>query len=206
MTILLRCLLLPKSVVLPPRWFVMVCFDSWYSGLDNLKAVRSHGWHFLTRLKSNRQVNPDGTGNVAVSTLVIPATGGAHVHLKGFGFVRVFRTFRTVAPNGDAEQERIWATSDLSMTEEQRAVWERELFAIESYHRGLKQCCGVERRQCRGARAQSNHILLSVRAFVRLEKHRFVTGVGWYSAKWQIVREAVRAYLADPTIQLEQTA
>lgn len=178
---------------------VMVCFDSWYSGLDNLKAVRSYGWHFLTRLKSNRLVNPDDTGNVAVSKLEIPAAG-LMVHLKGFGFVTVFRT---VDPNGHVEH---WATSALSMTEERRAMWERELFAIENYHRGLKQCCGVERCQCRGKRAQSNHILLSVRAFVRLEVHRFVTGIGWYSAKWQIVREAIRAYLANPTLQLKSIA
>src|SRR5215210_8774923 len=36
-----------------------VAFDSWYSGLANLKAIRAHGWHWLTRLKANRQVNPD---------------------------------------------------------------------------------------------------------------------------------------------------
>src|SRR5579862_2826078 len=29
-----------------------VCFDSWYSGLDNLKAVRDYGWHWLARFKS----------------------------------------------------------------------------------------------------------------------------------------------------------
>ena len=42
-----------------PRY---VCFDGWYASLANLKAVRGHGWHFLTRLKHNRQVDPDDTG------------------------------------------------------------------------------------------------------------------------------------------------
>jgi len=31
-----------------------VVFDSWYSGLDNLKKIRLCGWDFFTRLKSNR--------------------------------------------------------------------------------------------------------------------------------------------------------
>ena len=44
------------------------------------------------------------------------------------------------------------------------------------YHRGLKQCCGVEQAQVRSARAQMNHIALSIRAFVRLEVHRLQTG------------------------------
>jgi putative transposase len=37
------------------------------------------------------------------------------------------------------------------------------------------------------------------RAFVRLEYHRFTTGVSWFTAKWGIVREAVRADLRNPT-------
>ena len=57
----------------------MVCLDGWYSSLDNLKQVRAFGWHFLTRLKSNRQVNPDGAGNKAVNQIDItpPGAGSA---------------------------------------------------------------------------------------------------------------------------------
>lgn len=176
-----------------------VCFDSWYSSLENLKAVRGHGWHFLTRLKCNRQVNPDKTGNVAVEDIVIPIER-REVHLKGFGFVQVFRI---VAPNGDTEH---WATSDLKMRENTRAELARQVFAIESYHRQLKQCCGVERAQVRSAKAQTCHILLSLRAFVRLESHRLQTGVSGYAAKTDIIREAIRLYLQKPTICLEATA
>lgn len=74
-----------------------VLFDSWYGSLENFKVIRS--WRFFTRLKSNRLVNPDQTGNVPISTVGIP-TEGRIVHLKGFDFVKVFRT---VAKNGDAD-------------------------------------------------------------------------------------------------------
>ena len=40
----------------------MVCFDGWYASWENLKLCCSLGWHFLTRLKRNRLVNPDRTG------------------------------------------------------------------------------------------------------------------------------------------------
>jgi hypothetical protein len=186
----------------------LVGFDSWYSGLDNLKLVRDLGWHFFTRLKHNRQVNPDASGNVAVDTLAIPVEG-LLVHLKGFGFVRVFRT---VAPQGQAdgattrERAQFWATSCLEMSASERDERERQVFAIENYHRGLKQCCGVERAQVRSVRAQKRHITLALRAFVRLEVNRLRTGHSWYAAKTTIVREAVRTYLAQPTIQLTSTA
>lgn len=177
----------------------LVCFDSWYSSLDNLKAVRAHGWQFLTRLKSNRLVNPDGNGNVAVSRIFISANG-RQVHLKGFGFVQVFRT---VAPNGSAEY---WATNKLDMRVSERDAVAAQAWTVEEYHRGLKQCCGVERAQVRKAVAQRNHILFGIRAFVRLEVHRLATGVSWYGAKTTLIRHAIRAYLADPTLRLSATA
>jgi len=79
-----------------------VAFDSWYSGLDNLKKIRDLGWTFFTRLKKNRKVNPDDTHNQQIQEVDIPGEG-RKVHLKGFGFVRVFRT---VSTNGDAEEEK----------------------------------------------------------------------------------------------------
>src|SRR5919202_3568118 len=86
-----------------PRY---VAFDSWYSGLANLKAIRGHGWQWLTRLKANRLVNPDGSGNRALSECTIRETG-TRVHLKGYGFMLVFRIDNT---DGDTEY---WASSDL---------------------------------------------------------------------------------------------
>jgi len=179
-----------------PRY---VLFDSWYSGLDNLKLVRALGWHFLTRLKSNRLVNPDKSGLVAVRELSVPEDGQI-VHVQGFGLVRVFQT---VAPNGDVEH---WATNDLNMEPTLRAELETAAWGIESYHRGLKQCCGVERAQVRSARAQRNHLRLCLQAFLRLEAHRLQTGCSWYEAKTRLIRNAVRHYLAHPIYQLPATA
>jgi len=54
--------------------------------------------------------------------------------------------------------------------------------------------------------AQRNHITLALRAFLRLECHRLQTSVSWFEAKRQIVRDAIRAYLANPSYQLSSTA
>ncbi len=129
----------------------MVAFDSWYSSLDNLKAVRKQGWRWLTRLKSNRLVNPDGSGNCAVSEVNLSARGSV-VHLKGYGMIKVFRI---VTPDGDKEH---WATSDTGMQAEERERWANGVWTIETYHRGLKQFCGAEGSQVRSARGQRNHI------------------------------------------------
>jgi hypothetical protein len=70
-----------------------VCFDGWYSRLENLKLIRDLKWHWLTRLKSNRLVNPDNTGNVPIARSAISETGRV-VHLMSYGFIKVFRTNR----------------------------------------------------------------------------------------------------------------
>jgi len=176
-----------------------VVFDSWYSSLDNLKLIRHHGWLWLTRLKRNRHVNPDKTGNRPLKEVAIAATGTV-VHLKGYGFVKVFKI---VTPNGDIDY---WATNDLNLGELQRLQFAEFAWAIEEYHRGLKQCCGAESAQVRSSRSQRNHIGLSIRAFLRLELHWFATGISWYEAKLTIVREAIRAYLMAPRFLLNPTA
>lgn len=126
-----------------------VAFDSWYSGLENLKAIRACGWRFLTQLKANRKVDLNRQGYRAVAEVEI-APGGTIVHLEGFGSIRVFKV---VSRDGDVEYG---ATNDLAMDELTRLAHAERCWAIENYHRGLKQCCGVERAQVRAARAQRN--------------------------------------------------
>ena len=172
-----------------------VAFDGWYSSLENLKLIRGLGWRWLTRLKVNRRVNLDRQGNKAVGETAIEA-GGTVVHLEGYGLIRVFRI---VSRDGDTEH---WATDDLAMDEMTRLALAERTWAIENYHRGLKQCCGVERCQARSSRAQRNHIGMAIRAFLRLERHFYNTGISWYEAKGRIIRGAVRAYIAKPLYSL----
>lgn len=181
---------------LSPR---VVRFDTWYSGKDNLKAVRAHGWHFLTRVRSNRRVNPDRTGNRAIAGCDI-AAGGTVVHLEGFGLVKAFRI---AAGDGGTEH---WITDDLTMGASDREVLAGQAWGIEEYHRGLKQHCNVDRCQVRMGRVQAVHIGLAIRAFLRLEWHRLKSGVSWFAAKTAIVREAVRSYLAAPRYRLPEKA
>jgi putative transposase len=110
-----------------PRY---VCFDGWYSSLENLKLIRSFGWQWLTRLKANRLVNPDGAGNRALADCAI-RNGGTRVHLKGYGFILVFRVD---TPDGDTEY---WATSDEFMTMGERTTTARQIWTIETYHRDI---------------------------------------------------------------------
>jgi putative transposase len=176
-----------------------VLFDSWYTALDTLKLIRGYGWVFVARVKGNRLARQDHGPPTALQRLPI-AEDGTEVWLPGFGLVRVFRT---VARNGDAEY---WLTNDTGLSPLGRLAFAELAWAVEEYHRGLKQFTGVERCQTRMATAQRNHIGWSIRAFVRLEYHRFTTGISWFEAKMRIIRDAVRAYLTRPSLTLPRPA
>ncbi len=177
----------------------LVAFDSWYSSLANLKLVRGLGWEWLTRLKSNRQVSMQAGQQQSVSALDIPADG-LIVHLRGYGLVKVFRT---ADPHGNAD---FWATSRLDMTEAQRRLLAERAWLVEVYHRALKQFTGIERGQFRLERAQRNHIGLALRAYLRLEYHRWRTRSSIFHSKLDILRAAVALYLAHPKYGLPSTA
>src|SRR5215204_1854 len=178
----------------------LVCFDSWYSSIENLKLCRSLGWHFLTRLKANRQISVAGGKLQAVSEAGLTGGDGTLVWLKGFGQIKVFRIFAT---DGTSEY---WATSLDEMTESERVDFALATWRIEMYHRSLKQQCLIERAQCRRFRPVVNHIGLCIRAFVRLESHCYREKMSWIEAKTSIIRDAVRAYLANPRYLLIPTA
>jgi len=185
-------LLMAKGRGFSPKY---VLFDSWYASLENLKRVRDHGWLWLTRLRGDRVVTPDDRRARPLDEVAVSASG-TRLHLRGYGMVKVFRID---APDGGTEY---WATNDPSMDAGTRRHYAEVSFAIENYHRDLKQYCGVERCRVRDARAQRNHIGLALRAFLRLEWHFFTTGVSAFEAKMGLVREAVRSYLVRPFITL----
>ena len=178
----------------------MVCFDSWYLSVENLKLVRSLGWHFLTRLKANRQIRINQSRLQAVSEAGLTGGDGTVCWLKGFGRIKVFRVRAT---DGTSEY---WATSLEQMSEPERENFALAAWRIEMYHRALKQQCLIERAQCRRLRPVLNHIGLCVRAFVRIESHCYRERISWIEAKTSIIRDAVRAYLANPRYLLLPTA
>lgn len=168
-----------------------VLMDSWYSSIANLKAIRDFGWHFITNLKSNRQVSLVKNVYVPVSALDFANEPVQQVWLKGFGHVMVRRL---VATNGDTAY---LATSDLDLKD--AATFEHHWgfrWTIEEFHRGIKQTTGIEKCYSTLAKSQKTHIFAAFTAFIRLEMCRLKEGISWYEQKARICRESTRLFLA----------
>ncbi|WML68219.1 MAG: hypothetical protein METHP_01816 [Methanoregula sp. SKADARSKE-2] len=105
-----------------------VIFDSWYSSIANLKLIRTLKWHWCTRLKSNRLVDPDNTYNRSVSEIEIPPEGRV-VHLRQYGFIKLFRIVHS-----DKEPEH-WATDILDASEtSQKRLFNKDIFCSRCWH------------------------------------------------------------------------
>ena len=172
-----------------------IMFDSWYSGNENLKFINRLGWNFFTRVKKNRMVNPDALGNVQVAELTIPEDG-LEVHLKKFGFIRIFHSLNRKGVS------RFWVTNFIPMNNEDRHILQSICWTIENYHRAIKELCGVEKCQARKAIIQRNHINCSLRAYLRLEVNNLLNGVTPYNAQWQITKVGISEYIQRPKYAL----
>ena len=164
----------------------MVVADSWYSSLDNLKSIRSHGWDWVMGLKSNRLVNKP---HIQLGKLDIPDTG-LKVHLKGYGWVMVFRF------EGKNGRTDYIGTSRLDLTKEQVIAYFSRRWSIEVMHRELKQTCGFSRCQANSGRAGRNHIGLSLIALVRKHLRRRLDHTSTYCQNWNVIKPAIQHALS----------
>jgi hypothetical protein len=164
----------------------MVVADSWYSSLKNLKAVRSHGWDCVMGLRSNRLV---GKPHQQLKVLVIPGEGLV-THLKGYGWIRVFRF---VAKNGRTDYV---GTSRTDLSREQVKTYFERRWSVEVLHRELKQTCGLSRCQASAGRAQRNHIGLSLLTWIRKHQRRQLDQTTLYQQDWEVIKPGIQLALA----------
>lgn len=163
-----------------------VIADSWYSSLDNLKCIRSHGWVWVMGLRSNRLVNKP---HVPISSLTIPVQG-LKVHLKGYGMIKLFRFVTT---HGRTDY---LGTSDLDATEDSIKTLFGRRWSIEVLHKELKQTCGLSRCLANTGRSQRNHIGLSMLTWIRKNQRRCMHKITLYQQQWEVIRPAVSQALA----------
>jgi len=168
-----------------------VLMDSWYASVANLKAIAQKGWRWIAALKSNRKVSQVQGTYLPVSDLDWASKQVHKVWLKEYGWVLVSKM---VFENGDITYI---ATNDLSLLDAETFHSHMGYrWKIEEFHRGIKQCCGIERCYSTRERSQRNHILCAFLAFLKLEWKRIQTHISWYEQKWSIVRTATTQYLA----------
>jgi hypothetical protein len=144
--------------------------DSWYSSGAHLKMIKNHHQGFLFALESNRLTSFEKGQWLPVRQLAIPEDG-LLVYLRGFGTVKVFRTWLKDQPRHYAwyqPNDEAWTAFDrpafLKLHDQH---WQ-----IEQYHRTLKPVCHIEHFQVRQPTAIRNHLFAAIGGYVQLQRLR----------------------------------
>lgn len=185
--------------------FNKVLMDSWYATKALMMHIDKAGKTFYCPLKSNRKVDDSGSERPyqAVSELVwsnAERTGGKLIKIHGFPGAKKVKLFRVVVGNGRTE----WVvTNDLTptSTDATRALCAVR-WKIEQYHREAKQTLGIEKCQCRLARAQKNHIGCVVLVWNYLTHLARKTGTNIYAMKSKLLSNYMKEELINPSIPM----
>lgn len=185
--------------------FRTVLMDSWYATKELMKHIQRSEKHFYCPLKSNRKVD-DSQGlqpYKAVKEVQWSDEEGQHgkvIKLYGFPGDEKLKLFRVVVTPSRTE----WiVTNDLTQdstddTHEMCAVrWK-----IEQYHREVKQVVGIEKCQCRSARAQKNHIACAILAWVHMTTLARSMKTNIYSLKKKMLSNYLKAELRNPSVRM----
>ena len=183
---------------LKPR---IVTGDSWYSGVENLKFLKNQKLGFLFGIEQNRTVSNQPGKYCQVSTLEIPDEGLV-THLREFGFVQLFRK---VFKKEDSRHYIFYQPDSENPKEVLQQITRSEFitihdthWGIESFHRAIKQLCGICRFMVRDSHAIKTHIFCSLQAFVRLEKMRSKNIIdNWYEVQRNLFTKVIREYVLD---------
>ena len=185
--------------------FGVVLMDSWYATKDLMLHLHRAGNVYYCPLKSNRKVD-DSEGFLpykAVKDLQwndADAAQGKTVKVYGFPGDLKVKLFRVATTNIRTE----WVvTNDL----EQKSTDDTgEICAIrwkiEQYHREVKQTLGLEKCQCRSARAQRSNIGCVILAWNHLSALARELKTNIYNIKKEMLSAYMRQELIQPSVKM----
>lgn len=183
--------------------FRTVLMDSWHATKDLMLHIERAEKVYFCPLKSNRKVDDSSGARPYQAVSELSWAGdeverGKLIKIHGFPRDHKVKLFRVVV-NPDRTD---WVvTNDLSQastgdTRKKCAVrWK-----IEQYHREAKQVLGIEKCQCRLARAQKNHMGCVVLAWNHMTTLARKMKTNIYALKSSLLSEDMKGELKNPSI------
>jgi hypothetical protein len=178
--------------------FRYVLNDVWFAAADNMKLIKTGlAKDFVMPLKSNRNValseqnKKDGRFQ-AVETLALEHGKAREVYLEQVPFPLLL--VKQVFTNKDGSQGLLYlVTSDMTLDGDHIMGLYQERWQVEEYHKSLKQNTSLACSPTRTKRTQSNHLFLSLCAFVKLEALKIKTQCGHFALKNKLYVAALQA-------------
>lgn len=177
--------------------FDYVLADSWYSGAENMKMVKKElKVDFIMALKSNRKAalsleDKQRKRYVNIETLQ-PGQQTVEVWLEELDFPLLL-TKQVFKNEDDTVGELYLACSDLSLDYVKVTTLYKKRWGIEEYHKSVKSNTAFAKSPTKTIKTQTNHFVLSIVAYIKLEWLKQRTKLNHFALKAKIYLAAQQA-------------
>jgi len=177
--------------------FDYVLADSWFSSVENMQAIKGElNLNFIFGLKSNRKValsnaNKQRKEYVNIESLQ-PGQQTVEIWLEELDFPLLL-TKQVFKDEDDTVGELYLACSDLSLSYDSITTIYKKRWGVEEYHKSIKSNTGFAKSPTKNIKTQTNHFILSIVAYVKLEWLKQRTGTNHFAMKNKIYLSAQQA-------------
>ena len=177
--------------------FDCVLHDSWFSSAAHMQALKGKlKLNFIFALKSNRKValsksDKENKTFINIESLQ-PGQQTVEVWLEELDFPLLL-TKQIFKDEDDTVGELYLACSDLSLSYGSITTIYKKRWGVEEYHKSIKSNTGFAKSPTKNIKTQTNHFILSVVAYVKLEWLKQRTGTNHFAMKNKIYLAAQQA-------------
>jgi hypothetical protein len=181
--------------------FNYVLADSWYSSVENMICCKKDlKRDFIMALKCNRKValskeNKNKKEYISIETLQ-PGQQTVEIWLEELDFPLLLTKQVFKNENGTVG-ELYLACSDLNLSYDQITTIYKKRWGVEEYHKSVKSNTGFSKSPTKTIKTQTNHYVLSIIAYVKLEWLKQRTNKNHFAMKAQIYLAAQKAAQAE---------
>ena len=152
---------------------------------------------FIFGIEKNRTVSNKLENYCLLRSVVIPDKG-LITHLRVFGFIKLFRQeFR----KEDSRDYIVYLPDEQALSQITKSEFVKihnTHWGIESFHRAIKQVCGICRFMVRDSQGVKKQIFYSLQGFVCLGKMRSEKIIcNWYELQRNLFTLVVRDYIVE---------
>ena len=177
--------------------FDYVANDSWYSSVENMKLIKEELCvNFVMALKANRKValsleDKNANNYISIESLQ-PGQQTVEIWLEELDFplLLVKQVFKN---EDDTVGELYLACSDLSLSYERITTIYKRRWGVEEYHKSVKSNVGFAKSPTHTIKTQTNHFILSILAYTKLEWLKERNQMNHFAMKTKIYQAALKA-------------
>jgi DDE superfamily endonuclease len=170
--------------------------DKWYGCKDNFVFIESIGHHFIMPLKDNRKVALTKEDQLqekyqSIESLVLEENQVLYVYLEDVEFPLLLT--KQLFKDEDAEAVLYLVTNDLTADAQIMKTQYQRRWKVECFYKSIKSNLGYANSPTHTVRTQSNHLFLSMVAFVKMEILKKATKKNHFAMKKILTMNALKA-------------